>query len=537
MKVGTNIEDRIQVFTRLLGLLAPPFVGLYGFMVALGYAPSDHLISTEWFVALNFIWMAYGIWQYFWPPRSQYLPVVTIVLYHLLAVLFLLTVSGFTTFILCGWVILALVSYLYFSTTGYVLSLTTLAVAGLLNIALRPGTVEDSSTMLLNMIGVVLVSGAMVSISYAHRHQSRTLRTVPTAQSADHDRLLTIMNNLADAVMTTDGEGTIELYNAAALSLLDTNADIAGHGIDEVLPMKDKELQSISVQDRLKKAKHVTVDDSLLFGDNDDPIRFELTYAPIRGSYKDSGLPGSEGYIVIVRDITKAKSLEEERDEFISVVSHELRTPVTVAEGSISNAQALVERNKDTKANISAALGEAHEQVVFLAGMINDLSTLSRAERGVASEVESIDVDSFVHDLYNEYEPQARKHGLQFDLEMASHPGQVVTSRLYLHELMQNFITNALKYTQEGKITLEVNTKGDKVELAVSDTGIGISKGDQHKIFGKFYRSEDYRTRETSGTGLGLYVAAKLAKKLGTTIDVKSRLNHGARFSILLTRK
>jgi len=68
----------------------------------------------------------------------------------------------------------------------------------------------------------------------------------------------------------------------------------------------------------------------------------------------------------------------------------------------------------------------------------------------------------------------------------------------------------------------------------VRDTGIGISKSDQAKIFHRFYRSEDYRTRETGGTGLGLYVATKLAKKLGTKIDMTSRLNHGSSFSIAL---
>ena len=70
--------------------------------------------------------------------------------------------------------------------------------------------------------------------------------------------------------------------------------------------------------------------------------------------------------------------------------------------------------------------------------------------------------------------------------------------------------------------------------FSIADTGIGISKSDQAKIFQKFYRSEDYRTRETGGTGLGLYVAAKLAKKIGTTISVKSRLNHGSTFSFEL---
>jgi signal transduction histidine kinase len=194
----------------------------------------------------------------------------------------------------------------------------------------------------------------------------------------------------------------------------------------------------------------------------------------------------------------------------------------------------MVERSIEDKKKLTEGLDEAHNQVMFLARMINDLSTLSRAERGIAGEVEKIDVAAMAHDLHIEYSPEAKKHGLQLNLELAPKLGYVSTSRLYLHELLQNFITNSIKYTKEGSVTLSISLQGKGVLFSVSDTGIGISKGDQIKVFDKFYRSEDYRTRETGGTGLGLYVSAKLAKKLDTKIQLKSRLNHGSTFSFTL---
>ena len=100
-----------------------------------------------------------------------------------------------------------------------------------------------------------------------------------------------------------------------------------------------------------------------------------------------------------------------------------------------------------------------------------------------------------------------------------------------------NLITNAIKYTKTGGILLSVKKDGKRIVFAVKDTGIGISKTDQKKIFDKFYRSEDYRTRETSGTGLGLYVVNKLARKLGVNIEITSRLNHGSTFSFTLPLK
>ena len=100
----------------------------------------------------------------------------------------------------------------------------------------------------------------------------------------------------------------------------------------------------------------------------------------------------------------------------------------------------------------------------------------------------------------------------------------------YLKKQAGGFITNAIKYTEEGDITLSIKQKDDLVTFSVKDTGIGISRSDQKKIFQKFYRSEDYRTRETSGTGLGLYVSAKLSEKMNTKIELVSRLNHGSTF-------
>jgi signal transduction histidine kinase len=167
--------------------------------------------------------------------------------------------------------------------------------------------------------------------------------------------------------------------------------------------------------------------------------------------------------------------------------------------------------------------------------MVNDLSTLSRAERGVADATEEINVTDLLHSLHHRYQKEAETRKLQLNIDLGARLGTVNVSRLYLEELLQNFITNALKYTKEGSITLQAKRTKNTVRFIIADTGIGISRGDQAKVFSKFYRSEDYRIRETNGTGLGLYVSTKLAHKLHTTVELKSRLNHGSTFSFELT--
>jgi two-component system sensor histidine kinase ResE len=272
-------------------------------------------------------------------------------------------------------------------------------------------------------------------------------------------------------------------------------------------------------------------EDIVLKYDDNDQIRLGITINPVREAHG-----AVKSYIFIVEDITKEKSLEEERDEFISVISHELRTPITIVEGSISNAQLLLSRGAQPAA-LKQTFDEAHEQIVFLANMVNDLGTLSRAERGVGDTLEPIDVDALAAELHSKYEPRARERKLHFNLDIVGHIGTVNSSPLYLEEVLQNFITNSIKYTQEGSVTLHIRKTDKGILFAVKDTGIGISKTDQKRIFEKFYRSEDYRTRETSGTGLGLYVVQKLAHKLGVTVEVKSRLNHGSTFSFVLPLK
>ena len=358
----------------------------------------------------------------------------------------------------------------------------------------------------------------------SHEHTESTLQS---------NRTTAIINNLADAVIATDEKGVVQLSNAAALSLLDTNTALTGKVIDDVIQLKNEDGKRLKLSKLLSGATTTVTRDDVTMAFGEDTLHISLIYTPIRGT--DSiGNKAQKGYILIMRDITRQKSLEEERDEFISVVSHELRTPITIAEGALSNVQLMNSRGLATPAQLTSGITMAHDQILFLANMINDLSTLSRAERGVMADKTVIEVEPLVHGIYNQYEAEAHKKGLHFNLDIQPQLGKVEASELYLRELIQNFITNAIKYTKQGSVTLIVHKRDGQLHFAVKDTGIGISKTDQKRVFDKFFRSEDYRTRETSGTGLGLYVARKLSHLMGTAITLESRLNHGSTFSFEL---
>ncbi len=351
-------------------------------------------------------------------------------------------------------------------------------------------------------------------------------------ETLDQQRLNILINSMSDAVITIDENFKIQLYNASALNLLDINNIKIGDEIINYLEIYNKKDELVDLKHIVRKHDRITTYEnfSLKYIDNSKANLF-LSISPIHSVYGKKNL---SGYILIMRDITRNKSLEEERDEFISVVSHELRTPIAITEGAVSNAMAFTERSDD-KTKILEFLDQAHKQVLYLSDLVNDLSTLSRAERGVLEiKSEEINVLQLLEELLKNYSSDARKKTLRIKVGKVDNKLILNSTQLYVREILQNFITNAIKYSNKGVIELGADKSEGGVLFSVSDQGIGISKSDQAKVFDKFFRSEDFRTRQSSGTGLGLYVTAKLAKLLGAKISLSSKLNQGSTFNIFV---
>lgn len=450
----------------------------------------------------------------------------------IMLVYFSQTYSPFTV----AWAILILLASTYYTWRGFIASSLVLVVAAASYIVLFPELVKPvlsyATLSLLVVVLTIFMSFLFVRVIMNSRRQTRELIKAQQSEMLQVNRLNTLLNSISDAVLTLNRYGRITSQNAAAQVFFDTNQSLIGREIDRLLHVTDADDKPVSMHTLIDEIKSASLRDDLSTEISEEKRHISLQMSRIRSTFDDNE---EYGVVLIIRDITKQKTLEEEKDEFISVTSHELRTPVAIAEGSLSNLLIMYDRKAETN-KLRAAASAAYDQVIFLAKMINDLSTLSRAERGVGDNIEVINVNDMLHALYERYAPEAAKKNLQLNLEAADSLPEVKTSRLYLEEILQNFITNSIKYTKEGTVTLgaEVTLEDSVIRFSVSDTGIGMSKTDLDHIFEKFYRSEDYRTRETSGTGLGLYVVKKLATKLATKIDVESRLNHGSTFSFTL---
>lgn len=532
-KGGANVNQRTAQIIRFAGFLIPVVLVFYGILIQLGAIASNSYQNDQVFYLIAIPWLAVSIYQFLAVAPNRVISALRLVAYHIFTVMYILFVAGFSMPFIGTWMVLFLASYAYFSHDGLRLSILAFFGTAVGDILLHIDDQNHVVANLLAMLATFIIGIIAITLSQAQEIDRNELTRSQAEELLQRDRITTIVNNLADAILSTDKNGVIQVYNAASLNLLDTNSGLEGQHIDDIVQLVDGEDKPFKLVKNFRAAKSVEAREDLSANISGERLHLSVIYSPIR-STDSHKTDGNDGYIVILRDITKQKLLEEERDEFISVVSHELRTPITIAEGTLSNVQVMMGRDDIPRTTLSDNVNVAHDQVLFLAKMVNDLSTLSRAERGVADAAKIIDVSELIHDLYNEYAPQAEAKGLHFNLDLAPQLGNVVASRLYLKELLQNFVTNSIKYTKEGEIVVSVQKHADMVTFSVKDTGIGMSKTDQAHIFEKFYRSEDYRTRETGGTGLGLYVAAKLAKKLGITIDMTSRLNHGSTFGFTM---
>lgn len=520
--------------TRVAGILIPIVVASYGLAVIFGMTEASPAYNFSALVVIIVGFMLLGITQYIVKPNQPVSLGIFIILYHLFGAMFLIAGPGFVSPIAFCWIVLTLITEIFYGRVAMMLSLMVIAGICLTLYLFEPVPSTINTIQYVFSLLIIIVSSILVGfLRSIQRVEHQDLKRSQDQELFQRGQLTALINSLNAAILSTSSNGTVRVYNAALLSLVDTNQSLSGKKIDDVFHLYDGKGAPVSLINISTKSKRTIDRDDLVHRfDDGEEIRLNISCAPIRSHFTGEAKQ-HEGFIFIVRDITRAKSLEEERDEFISVVSHELRTPITIAEGTLSNFQLLLDRQQDPTI-LAPALKDAREQITYLASMVNDLSTLSRAESSASDAPEEIDVRQLLEELYHRYADKASDKGLTLNIDASHRLGTILASRLYLEEILQNFLTNAIKYTLKGSITLEAHKLAHGIEFSVRDTGIGISKSDQKRIFEKFYRAGDYRTRETSGTGLGLYVVKKLAGKLGIDVKFESRLNHGSTFSFVL---
>lgn|GEM_PF-41311 len=468
-------------------------------------------------------------------------PHAYIVAYHIVFFLCFAFLSGpSSTYAIVAFLVV-FISNLYYGSKGVKYAVGAFAATSIVKFiyetVAKSATTGDKLNIIATLLVFVAVALIFINIQKISEWDRERLRETIKEEVVEQKRLRALVNNMTETVLVLDREGIIRLYNAAALALFNTNSSLSDKPMDGFVKLEDEKGKIITTADLLPKdSKPIVRSDVKVRYSKDDSASLSIVSTPIRPTFGQEH--NDEGYVITMRDITREKSLEEERDEFISVISHELRTPVTVAEAGVSNALLLSAKLPGNE-KITKSLQTAHDQAVFLANMLNDLATFARAEKGtLETNLEEFDPRDLLEALKKDYHGAVEsKHMNLITAADPSTPAKMASNRLYIREILQNFITNAIKYSDKGTITISCRAKNEGILFTVADEGIGISVSDQKKLFQKFFRAEDYRTRSTNGTGLGLYIVKKLAKILDATFEVQSEVGKGSSFSIYVPDK
>ncbi|MBB9974774.1 aerobic respiration two-component sensor histidine kinase ArcB [Escherichia coli] len=240
------------------------------------------------------------------------------------------------------------------------------------------------------------------------------------------------------------------------------------------------------------------------------------------------------------RDITERKRYQDalerasrDKTTFISTISHELRTPLN---GIVGLSRILLDT--ELTAEQEKYLKTIHVSAVTLGNIFNDIIDMDKMERRkVQLDNQTVDFTSFLADLENLSALQAQQKGLRFNLEPTLPlPHQVITDGTRLRQILWNLISNAVKFTQQGQVTVRVRyDEGDMLHFEVEDSGIGIPQDELDKIFAMYYQVKDsHGGKPATGTGIGLAVSRRLAKNMGGDITVTSEQGKGSTFTLTI---
>ena len=235
-------------------------------------------------------------------------------------------------------------------------------------------------------------------------------------------------------------------------------------------------------------------------------------------------------YLNLQKVNEKLKALDAQKDEFISMAAHELRTPMTAIKGYVSM---IIEGDTgDIPEKARGFLADANAINERLIRLVNNMLNVSRIEEGrMVYQEEEENLSSAVRTVFSQFRPEAERKGLELKLDVpASITDKVRVDPDRIQEVIGNLLSNAVKYTDKGSVVVRlVQPNANMVRFEVEDTGSGISKEEQEKLFRKFSRAES-TVGKTTGTGLGLYISKLLVEKFGGSIGLSSEIAKGSTF-------
>jgi signal transduction histidine kinase len=371
-------------------------------------------------------------------------------------------------------------------------------------------------------------------------NQADTLqqRIRQSLEQGRHSRLDAVLNSIPDGVATTDDSGRLT-YTNLPMSVLLGLKDVVGEG------EKTESADAPTMAEQLVKRWHLAESDALLSAENRDrAVVTELTREE-NGQRRVARVarhpicfvngPKKEAHVWSMRDVTQQKLAEEMRDQFVDTATHELRTPLANIKAyaeTLALAEMIdVEQQKQF-------LNTINSEATRLARFVDDLLSVSSMELGSLSLNKQVtDLTRMLNEVVSKVRPQIEEKKQTFEVVFPEKMPEPEFDKDKIAALLVNLLGNAVKYTPPGgRVTFRVNVTDHQIELNIEDTGVGISEEELPKVFDKFFRSQDPRVQEQTGTGIGLALAQEVVRLHGGQITVESEINKGSTFTVLLPR-
>ena len=365
------------------------------------------------------------------------------------------------------------------------------------------------------------VEGELGELGKALNHLSDQLSRNLYTLIVERNRLRNMLNGLSEGIVAINAEGRVTHTNPA-LGRLIPKTRAARHFPDPRM----KTIPDASIWADFDKV--IATGEPMTRNLESRDVILRMTVTPIRDEIK--AIAGAVG---LFSDITQMERLERTRRDYVSNVSHELRTPLTAMRALVEPLKdGMVTREEDRMRYYDIILRE----IMRLSRLINDQLELSRLQSGTLSiQKTTLKLDELVMDVCDRYAAIAREHGLKLKLNTDfSQCPPVYANADRVEQLLIILLDNAIKYTEEGSVSLSARWDDEKVVITVKDTGIGIDEADLPYVFDRFYKVD--KAHSGKGSGLGLSIAKELLKRMDEDIRVASEKGKGTQFSFTIHR-
>ncbi len=339
----------------------------------------------------------------------------------------------------------------------------------------------------------------------------------------ERNQLETILRSIGEGVVVTDGSTRVVLMNRSAQELLGAPGETIGTPFLSLI--EDGGFIEAWRTTAVSGEEFAKVD--LAVGSEEEARTLWATRSVIRGL---GG--GGTWHVTILQDVTKERRIDQMKSDFVSAVSHELRTPMTSIKGFVKTILNKPNMPVDVQRRFLSIIDEDADRLIRL---IEELLLIARLESGyVLLERDPINLAVVTGHVAASLGPFVEERGLELVQDIPRDLAEPQGDAKKLQVVLHNLVENAIKFTPKGgTVTLQGRNAADHVVLRVSDTGMGIPRGDLERIFDRFYRV--HREGELAeGTGLGLFIVNEMVKLHGGWVDVTSKVGKGSTFTVCL---